>query len=219
MVNVEARELYFALFLGTDPAHTRGATRPLKKQKLFRAPPRPPPSRAPPLPSPLRRPPNPPTAPAPLPPLRLFALRTAAPSSDPSAAPALRTLPRPPPSSPLRPALVPLPLRLLRPSKLTRATASPCARGLRGPGRGPPRRRRRWRCSCGERGGGEADFLGGGRLKGGGRAKGGKVRRVRGGYMADSEAREYIFPISWWFSAPKKIFPAPPGLAWPSTSA
>lgn len=124
---------------------------------------------APPLPSPLRRPPNPPTAPAPLPPLRLFALRTAAPSSDPSAAPALRppppTPPRPPPSSPLRPALVPLPLRLLRPSKLTGGSASPGARGLRGPGRGPPRRRRRWRWSCGERGGrrgGVFVFCGGG---------------------------------------------------------
>ena len=145
----------------------------------------------------LSRPPNPPTAPAPLPPLRLFALRTAAPSSDPSAAPALRppppTPPPPPPSSPLCPALVPLPLRLLRPSKLTRGTTAPGARGLRGPGRGPPRRRRRWRCRCGERGGGEAELFCVGGVEGGWEGEGGKMRRVRGGYMVNFEAREYTF--------------------------
>ena len=58
-----------------------------------------------------------------------------------------------------------------------------------------------------------------GGLKGGGRTKGGKVRRVHGGYMMNFEAREYILPYFFVVFRAKKIFPAPPDLAWPSTPA
>ena len=48
---------------------------------------------------------------------------------------------------------------------------------------------------AGSRGeGGEAEFGFFRGLKGCGRAKGGKMQRARGGYMVDSEARQYIFP-------------------------